>query len=198
MCVYGSMYQQSSQFGMKVVEFNIEAAQQGNVYIDEVDKITKKAESMDINVFRICDTNYDSRGCTEAYVASTENPEAFLIKVLQGILQKNGKIRSSFSKDVFDSHGYDISDYYDEIGIAMEMMKQGATTTVLRLENYLLKCWSRDCKACDTNRLLTWGTRERFKRIDNLAESNHAGIVERVVLGVPTAIQDENWIAARK
>ncbi|GJS75897.1 retrovirus-related pol polyprotein from transposon TNT 1-94 [Tanacetum coccineum] len=115
-----------------VVEFNIEAAQQGNVYIDEVDKITKKAESMDINVFRICDTNYDSRGCTEAYVASTENPEAFLIKVLQGILQKNGKIRSSFSKDVFDSHGYDISDYYDEIEV---LVVAGASSGLIQVSD---------------------------------------------------------------
>lgn len=32
----------SFQFGMKVAEFNVQAAQQGMIYIDEVDKITKK------------------------------------------------------------------------------------------------------------------------------------------------------------
>ncbi|GKC64163.1 transmembrane and coiled-coil domain-containing protein 4-like protein, partial [Tanacetum coccineum] len=139
-------------------------------------------------------------------------------------------IRSSFSKDVFDSHGYDISDYYDEIafdlkevlvvagassgliqvsdleetkgmcsymhdaGIAMEMMKQDKARKLLA--EVLVK-------GLQGNRPVTLisfsrGAREIFERIDNLAESNHAGIVERVVLGVPTAIQDENWIAARK
>ncbi|CAK9187491.1 unnamed protein product [Ilex paraguariensis] len=34
---------------MKVAEFNVQAAQQGMVYIDEVDKITKKAESLNIS-----------------------------------------------------------------------------------------------------------------------------------------------------
>ncbi|KAG5520285.1 hypothetical protein RHGRI_033007 [Rhododendron griersonianum] len=38
-----------SQIGMKVAEFNVQAAQQGMVYIDEVDKITKKAESLNIS-----------------------------------------------------------------------------------------------------------------------------------------------------
>ncbi|KAL4570920.1 hypothetical protein LXL04_007588 [Taraxacum kok-saghyz] len=34
---------------MKAAEFNVQAAQQGMVYIDEVDKITKKAESMNVS-----------------------------------------------------------------------------------------------------------------------------------------------------
>ncbi|KAK3000642.1 hypothetical protein RJ639_020639 [Escallonia herrerae] len=37
------------KFFMKVAEFNVQAAQQGMVYIDEVDKITKKAESLNIS-----------------------------------------------------------------------------------------------------------------------------------------------------
>ncbi|PWA56666.1 hypothetical protein CTI12_AA416220 [Artemisia annua] len=43
------------------------------------------------------------------------------------------------------------------------------------------------------------GARAIFKCLENLAESNHAGIVERVVLlGAPIAIKDENWEAARR
>ncbi|KAG4397614.1 hypothetical protein AAZX31_10G166700 [Glycine max] len=33
----------------KAAEFNVQAAQQGIIYIDEVDKITKKAESLNIS-----------------------------------------------------------------------------------------------------------------------------------------------------
>lgn len=33
----------------QVADFNVQAAQQGMIYIDEVDKITKKAESINIS-----------------------------------------------------------------------------------------------------------------------------------------------------
>nr|GEW55295.1 transmembrane and coiled-coil domain-containing protein 4-like [Tanacetum cinerariifolium] len=73
----------------------------------------------------------------------------------------------------------------------------------IRPENCLLKCWSRDCKViiCRPVTLIGFslGARTIFKCLENLAESNHAGIMERVVLlGAPIAIQDENWEAARR
>ncbi|KAJ0652970.1 putative alpha/Beta hydrolase [Helianthus annuus] len=43
------------------------------------------------------------------------------------------------------------------------------------------------------------GARVIFKCLENLAESGHVGIVERVVLlGAPVAIKDEKWEAVRK